>query len=111
MSNSLLDLSGKIDFPLVEVFDAIAEVAAARGVPYFVVGAMARDMILSHGHGIASKRATVDIDLGVEVAEWDEFSALKDGLTATGQFEPTQAAQRLLIQARSTDRYRSVWTA
>ncbi|MCU7815375.1 MAG: hypothetical protein KZQ89_16900 [Candidatus Thiodiazotropha sp. (ex Lucinoma kastoroae)] len=62
----------------MEVFEAIAEVAAARGIPYFVVGATARDMILSHGHGIASKRATVDIDLGIEVAEWDEFSALKD---------------------------------
>ena len=56
-------------------------------------------MILSHGHGIASKRATVDIDLGIEVAEWDEFSALKDGLIATGQFEPTQAAQRLLYRS------------
>jgi len=98
MSNSLLDLSGKIDPPLVEVFDAIAEVAATRGISYFVVGATARDMILSHGHGIASKRATVDIDLGVEVAEWDEFSALKDGLIATGQFESTRAAQRLLYR-------------
>ncbi|MCU7838974.1 MAG: nucleotidyl transferase AbiEii/AbiGii toxin family protein [Candidatus Thiodiazotropha sp. (ex Troendleina suluensis)] len=98
MSNSLLDLSGKIDPLLLEVFNAIAEVAAARGVPCFVVGATARDMILSHGHGIASKRATVDIDLGIEVAEWDEFSALKDELIATGQFEPTQAAQRLLYR-------------
>ncbi|MCP3667624.1 MAG: hypothetical protein GY696_34890 [Gammaproteobacteria bacterium] len=98
MSNNLLDLSGKIDPPLVEVFGAIAEVAAAMGISYFVVGAMARDMILSHGHGITSKRATVDIDLGIEVAEWDEFSALKDGLTATGQFEPTKAPQRLLFK-------------
>jgi len=98
MSNSLLDLSRKIEPPLVEVFGAIAEVAAARGISYFVVGATARDIILSHGYGIASRRATVDIDLGIEVAEWDEFSALKDGLTATGQFEPTQAAQRLLYR-------------
>ena len=98
MSNSLLDLSEKIDPPLVAVLAAIAEVAVARGIQYFVVGAAARDMVLSYGHGIASKRATVDIDLGVEVAEWEEFSALKDGLTATGQFEPTRAAQRLLYK-------------
>ena len=70
MSKSLLDLSGKADAPLVDVFEAIADVIAARHIHYVVVGATARDMVLSYGHGIASKRATVDIDLGVEVAGW-----------------------------------------
>ena len=98
MSKSLLDLSGKIDPALVEVFVALAGVAAARHIRYFVVGATARDMILSYGHGIAIKRATADIDLGVEVADWEEFHALQDGLVATGQFEPMQSAQRLLAE-------------
>lgn len=98
MSNNLLDLSGKIEPQLVEVFGMIAEVAAARGISFFVVGATARDIILSHGHGIASKRTTVDIDLGVEVADWEEFQAMKDGMIVTGQFEPTQSAQRLLYK-------------
>ncbi len=69
MSKSLLDLSGKIDPPLVEIFEAIADVTASTHIRYFVVGATARDMVLSHGHGIDIKRATADIDLGVEVAE------------------------------------------
>ncbi len=98
MSKSLLDLSGKIDPALVEVFEALAGVAAARHIHYFVIGATARDMILSYGHDIEIKRATVDIDLGVEVADWDEFHALKNGLVATGQFESTQSAQRLLYK-------------
>jgi predicted nucleotidyltransferase len=78
MSKSLLDLSGRIDPVLVEIFDTIASVAGARHIHYFVVGATARDMILSYGHGIAIRRATADIDLGVEVADWKEFNALKD---------------------------------
>lgn len=98
MSKGLLDLSGKIDPPLVEVFEAIAGVAAARSIRYFVVGATVRDMILGHGQGIAIKRATADIDLGVEVADWEEFHALKEGLAATGHFTPTQSAQRLLYK-------------
>ncbi len=98
MSKSLLDLSGKIDPLLIEIFDAIAGVVVARDIHYFVVGATARDMILSYGHDIEIKRATVDIDLGVEVADWDEFHALKNGLAATGRFEPTQSAQRLLYE-------------
>ena len=98
MSKNLLDLSGKIDLPLVEVFEAISGVAAARGIRYFVVGATARDMILTHGHGIAIKRATADVDLGVEVADWEEFRALKEELAATGHFTITQSGQRLLYK-------------
>ena len=49
MSNSLLDLSGRIDPSLIEVFDAIAEVASTKGTTYFVVGATARDIILGYG--------------------------------------------------------------
>jgi predicted nucleotidyltransferase len=98
MSASLLDLSGKIDPQLVEVFEVIAGVAAAGNIRYFVVGATARDMILGYGHGIAIKRATADIDLGVEVADWEEFNILKDELAATGQFELTRSAQRLIYK-------------
>ncbi|MET0072246.1 MAG: nucleotidyl transferase AbiEii/AbiGii toxin family protein [Candidatus Thiodiazotropha sp.] len=98
MSASSLDLSGKIDPQLVEVFEVIAGVAAARNIRYFVVGATARDMILGHGHGIAIKRATADIDLGVEVADWEEFNTLKDELAATGQFELTRSPQRLIYK-------------
>jgi predicted nucleotidyltransferase len=34
----------------------------------------------------------------VEVADWKEFHALKDGLAASGHFSPTQSAQRLLYK-------------
>jgi predicted nucleotidyltransferase len=98
MRKNLLDLSGKIDPVLVDVFDAIAGVAAARHIRYFVVGATARDMILHHGYGVRIRRATVDIDLGVEVVDWEEFHTLKEGLIASGQFEPTRAAQRLVYR-------------
>ena len=57
MSKKLLDLSGKTSSALIEVFDTVAGVAAATHICYFVVGATARDVILSHGHGIAIRRA------------------------------------------------------
>lgn len=96
MSNNLLDLSAKIDHSMVEVFEAVATVTAAKGIRYFVVGATARDMILSYGYGIESRRATVDVDLGVEVADWAEFHTLKNGLIATGQFKPSRSMHRLV---------------
>jgi len=43
-------------------------------------GASARDFILSHQYGIEPRRKTGDIDLGVEVANWDQFKTLFDSL-------------------------------
>lgn len=65
MSANLLDLSGKIDALIIAIFDAIVTVTRANDIPFFLVGATARDLILHHGYGIAVRRATVDIDLGV----------------------------------------------
>jgi predicted nucleotidyltransferase len=64
MSKNLLDLSGKIDDLTGGLFVAIASVATSLGIPFFVVGATARDMILSYGYGIQTIRATYDIDFG-----------------------------------------------
>jgi predicted nucleotidyltransferase len=38
---------------------------------------------------------TTDIDLGVEVASWEQFKKLKESLIATGQFSLTSEKQRL----------------
>ncbi|MGD9161830.1 MAG: hypothetical protein PVG39_25695 [Desulfobacteraceae bacterium] len=70
MSRNLLDLSGKIDPLTIELFETIKNTADSGGINFFVVGASARDMILEYGYEIKTKRATMDIDLGVQVADW-----------------------------------------
>lgn len=86
MSKSLLDLSGKIDPPIVEILQEIADVAELSKVIFFVVGAWARDLVLSIGHGLQSKRMTEDLDLGIQVSDWNQYQQLVDGLIATGNF-------------------------
>ncbi|MDH5763892.1 MAG: nucleotidyl transferase AbiEii/AbiGii toxin family protein [Nitrospinota bacterium] len=66
--------------------EIIADVAGKNKVSFFVVGAWARDMILSQGHGLQSTRMTEDLDLGVQVSDWDQYQQLVDGLIATGNF-------------------------
>jgi len=83
MKESLFDLSGKIDGFTVGLLEIIAEVAESLSVPFFVVGARARDIILSQGHAIETGRATQDIDLGVQVSDWDAYVQLRDALIAT----------------------------
>ena len=96
MNKSLLDLSRIIDCFRVELFETIAEVAESSNVHFFVVGAMARDIILLKGYGIQTGRATQDIDLGVQVSSWDSYERLREGLIATGKFRrDKKQAQRL----------------
>jgi predicted nucleotidyltransferase len=97
MSN-LLDLSGKIEPMSVALFDAVSEAAWSLGLPFFVVGATARDMIFELGHGLPSKRGTLDRDFGVRVSSWAEFEKLKKSLLASALFKETSEVRRLLYQ-------------
>lgn len=96
MTSILLNLSPKIDSLFLTIFESLDTVASAVGIPYFIVGATARDMILSMGYGIEISRATADIDLGINVSSWDEFNQLKEALTNTGRFSEHRSRQRLI---------------
>jgi predicted nucleotidyltransferase len=90
MSNILFDLSGKIDQLTVEVLFIVKSVADSLKIPFFIVGASARDFILEYCYGIKSPRMTTDIDLGVEVASWEQFKQLTESLVATGKVASTE---------------------
>ena len=94
MTRPLLDLSGKINTGSVEIFQTVADVAAALDIPFFVIGATARDIVLEFGYGISPSRATRDIDLGVKVADWQQFEELSEALVASGKFRKSSATQR-----------------
>lgn len=98
MTMTLLDLSGKIESPLVDLFAVVVGAAKATRIPFFVVGATARDVVLSHTYDLPIKRATRDVDLGLEVAEWGQFRALKDALLETRRFTAQRELQRLVFE-------------
>lgn len=88
MSSILFNLSGKIEQQIVDALSVVKRVAETLGIPFFVVGALSRDFILEHCYGIKPRRMTRDIDLGVEVANWDLYKQLTESLMATGKFSP-----------------------
>lgn len=98
MTKNLLNISGKISEPIVSIYALIADIAEQNNLPFFIIGATARDIIFEHAYSIKAQRATRDIDLAVQVSTWMDFEQLKNGLTATGQFAGTKMAQRLLYQ-------------
>jgi len=100
----LIPRSIKPDLPVdpvtVEILRAVAEETQAEGIDYLLVGATARDVLLTHVHGLASRRATYDVDFAVAVKNWDQFAALRTRLIARGAFNATEKAQqRLYYQA------------
>lgn len=96
MTNISYNLSGRIDPVLVDVLRLVHQEAASRGMLFFVVGATARDIVLNHCHAIRSYRQTRDLDIGVEVAGWDEFQQLCGALIATGRFTADREPYRLM---------------
>ncbi len=91
----MLNISTKIDGYTVALFDQLDQVINKLGLPYVVVGATARDLVLHHGYGAEIERATKDVDFAIEVADWAAFEAIKQSLVAQG-FTLTKAPQRLI---------------
>ncbi len=95
MNGILLNLSGKIEQPVVETLHIVKKVADSLHISFFVIGASARDFILKHHYGIEPRRKTGDIDIGLEVANREQFKTLFESLISTGQFSLTPERQRL----------------
>jgi predicted nucleotidyltransferase len=94
MKKNLMNLSGKIDNQRVDAIAIISQIAISLRIPFFLIGATARDMLLA-GHDIPTYRATLDIDVGAKVPNWEKFNKLKKGLVETGIFTLAKEEQRL----------------
>ena len=89
------------DSDLVDLLRLVHKTCKNCGIDYFVAGAMARDLILYHAFGEKPSRLTRDVDLGIRVTDWDQFSALKTALIQTGQFSAVAVLEhRLDFQQR-----------
>jgi predicted nucleotidyltransferase len=97
MTDTSLDLSGRLDPFRERIFRDVAAAAATLGIPFFLIGACARDILLDLYHGLPAQRATNDIDFGIRVETWGQFEEVKTTLTGTGRYLPDfHRPQRLL---------------
>ena len=101
MRHTLLNISKKIDpegfgvnQSLVDLLGLLTDVTGKVGIPFFVVGATARDMVLKF-YDETPARATRDVDIGIRVPSWEKFRTLEDALVDTGEFERSGIQQRL----------------
>lgn len=97
MSDISLNLSAKIDPKIAELLGVIHQ--HALNTPFFVVGAMARYLVMELGYNVAAGRVTQDLDLAVMVERWDAYDRLKQALVSTGKFAvDSRVPHRLLYE-------------
>ena len=97
MINNLRDISTKIDALTVSLFRDFIPVVGE--IPWLMVGATARDVFLHYIHEIPIRRATKDIDLGVQLRSWDAYEELKSRLLQSKKFAPSTSKHRLIHNA------------
>lgn len=90
----------KPEFPLdstaLEILCAVAAEATSAGIECMIVGATARDILLTHVFGIPPRSATYDVDFAVAVESWDQFERLKSRLSTRKGFEPPERIKQRL---------------
>lgn len=89
-----------IDQFLLEILQHAHQAATEQSIEYFVGGALARDILLHHVFGGAIERATLDVDIGVYLRNWDEFQRLRKRLMQTGRFFAVEGSPHRLHFAK-----------
>ena len=96
MKNILIDISGKLDNSYIDVIKEIKKIADSLGIPFFIIGALARDIIMEYFYKIKAPRMTSDIDLGIKVSNWEQFEELINKIKLTNKFKKLQEKHRVI---------------
>jgi predicted nucleotidyltransferase len=88
--------AGKLGIPdLLPVLKAVAEACGQMGADFFLIGALARDVLLEHIYGTEVPLTTGDVDVAVAVDGWQAYEDLRRRLAEEHGFENGPEKQRL----------------
>lgn len=95
MSDELLNITGKLDPPIIALYQLVGDVAEDLDIPFLVVGATTRELVLRYAHDVTVAVESEFPDFAIEVADWRSFQMLKDALLDSG-FSATRMEQRII---------------
>lgn len=90
-----MNISGKIEATHIAVYRDVSSASRNLDIPFVVVGAAARDLVLHYGYGARIVRATTDIDFGIQVADAAAYESLVMRLAASA-YEQSDMPHRLI---------------
>lgn len=93
--------SENIEHPLLKpVLGELIPVFQQRGITFYIIGAVARDIILELNHE-KSQRVTMDLDIAIAVDHWEDFENLSEDIIALPNFtKDAQQQQRFLYKEK-----------
>ena len=94
-----------IDERFIEILRVVKEDTSSEGIDCMLVGATARDILLTNVFGILAPRATKDMDFAVAVKDWGQFEALRSRLSARPGFKEGREQQRLIYSGIDNNDY------
>ena len=76
------NISGEdLNNPLLkELLQKLTDYFQSIGSSFYIIGATARDIILSGIHKQASARRTADLDIAIAIKDWDKFNQISEEL-------------------------------
>jgi predicted nucleotidyltransferase len=84
-------LSEKLNNPLLkELLATLASYFRSIESEYYVIGATARDIVLTAIHEQDAKRSTADLDIAIAIPDWDDFDSIEKGLCQIEGFEKSK---------------------
>ena len=86
---------------LLPMLEAVVEACMETGTDFFLIGALARDVLLEHIYGTKVPLTTGDVDVGVAVERWQAYEDLRERLTKEHGFEERPEKQRLRSPQRT----------
>ena len=93
----MIDLSAREDLQqLPGVVASLRRALPLESRP-LLVGATARDILLSFAHGIQLERATLDIDFAFAIKSWKNYTEMRDALVASGEFTLAAGHQNRMV--------------
>ncbi len=66
-------------------------------VDFYVIGATARDIILSNLHDLVPERKTDDLDIAIAISDWNQFRSIEENLPKIEGFEKSKEQKQRFI--------------
>ena len=81
-------LSKELSNPeLKNILQALNSFFQSKEIDFYIVGATARDILLTNLYGLIPERKTMDIDIAIAISDWKEFEIIERELPQREYFE------------------------
>lgn len=81
-------LSKELSNPeLKNILQALNSFFQSKKIDFYIVGATARDILLTNLYGLIPERKTMDIDIAIAISDWKEFEIIERELPQREYFE------------------------